>query len=134
MAEPPKLLLSQILGTATSIAQREAKVEKKVPAHESHRIRKQMRARMVAQEYMRNGMDFAEAWKSVTGNKSMPSNMSMMKALGPETDIFMDEISKIVNKSDSDRERALGILWTMVNTSILDFMDDNGDILSIAEL
>lgn len=134
MADQPKVPLSKLLGTATSIAQVEAKKERKVPAIEANRVRKQLRARLVAQEYIRNGMDFAAAWRTVTGSETKNNNLGMMKMLGHETDVFMDEISKLVNKSDIDKERVLNILYSMINSSALDFMDENGDMLSVAEL
>jgi hypothetical protein len=107
--------------------------EVKVNKFESHRIRKEMRARLVAQEYVRNGMVFKNAWKTVTGITGYASD-NILKTLGAQTDIFMEELSTLVSKSDVDRDRALNLLWTMVNTSILDFVNDNGEILSIPEL
>lgn len=100
---------------------------------ESHRVRKEIRARLAAQEYVRNGMVFREAWRTVTGITGYASN-NILKTLGKQTDIFMDELSRIMGKSDIDRDRALNILWTMVNTSIIDFVHDNGQMMTIPQL
>jgi hypothetical protein len=131
-----KVPLSQLIAIAKSADQLKAEQTSLVviPQHTSHRIRKEMRARLVAQEFVRNGMDFVEAWRTVTGMKTLPNNASMLKALGSQMDIFVDELSHIVHKSDIDRDRTLSILYGMVNTSILDFMDDKGDILAVSEL
>lgn len=99
-----------------------------------HKLRKTARARLIAQEYVRNGMNLRQAMITVTGSKSLKPGNSLMALLGDTTDVFVDELAKLVDKSDVNRDRALNLLWAMVNTSVLDFIDDRGDTLPIAEL
>lgn len=97
-------------------------------------LRRKTRSRLIAQEYVRNGMNLRKAIQTVSGNKTLCNSASVLSLLGAGTDAFIDELSKIVDKSQVDKNRALNILWAMVNASILDFVDDNGDVLPIAEL
>lgn len=104
------------------------------PKHSLHKIRKAARARLVAQEFVRNGMNLVAAYRTVVGKKYAGKGTSIMSIMGESTDVFVEELSRIIDKSDISRDRALSILWTMINTSILDFIDDNGNVLPIAEL
>lgn len=89
--------------------------------------------RLMAQEYVRNGMNYARAVASV-GIKN-PQSQNSINYLNPAVqESFFDELANLVRTSDVDRDRALQILWTMVNTSLLDFVDNNGDFLPVAEL
>jgi hypothetical protein len=106
----------------------------KLPKHDLHKLKKAARARLIAQEFVRNGMELRTAIATVTGNNPKSKSNGIMTLLGDSTDIFVDELSKVVAKSDVDRERALSLLWAMVNTSILDFIDDHGHVLPVPEL
>jgi hypothetical protein len=105
----------------------------KLPKHAGHKLRKESQARLLAQEYVRNGFRFGEAYKTVTGAETMHER-SMHKLLGPNVDLFMEEVRRMVEASDIDKEKALNILWAMVNMSVLDFYDEHGNVLSIREL
>jgi hypothetical protein len=105
-----------------------------VPKHELHKLRKQARARLIAQEFVRNGMKLRSAIHTVTGTNPKSTSNGIMTLMGDTTDIFVEELSTVVSKSDVDREKALSLLWAMVHTSILDFIDDNGRVLPVAEL
>lgn len=98
-----------------------------------HKLRKEGQTRLIAQEYVRNGFKFNEAYKRVTGTRAI-SEKSMHRVLGPMSDVFMDEVRVMVEKSDIDKDKALNILWSMVNMSVLDYFDENGHVLSIKEL
>lgn len=106
----------------------------KPPQHQLHKLKKAARGRLIAQEFVRNGMNLRSAIHTITGANPKSKSNGIMRLLGDSTDTFVDELSKVVNKSDVDRERALALLWAMVNTSILDFLDDNGHVLPIKEL
>lgn len=97
-------------------------------------VRKQTMARLVAQEYVRNGMNLIDAYNAVNHTAYVPNGQTMYRLLGKATDDFMDELNRLLARSDISRERALAILWTMINTSILDFLDEHGNILSVKEL
>lgn len=106
----------------------------KRPQPRLHKLKKAARARLIAQEYVRNGMNLRNAIITVTGSKALKPGNSMLKLLGDSTDVFVEELSKIVDKSDISRDHALSLLWAMVNTSILDFIDDHGNTLPVGEL
>jgi hypothetical protein len=102
--------------------------------HELHKLKKTARARLIAQEFVRNGMNLRSAIHTVTGSNPKSNSNGIMTLLGDSTDVFVEELSSVVSKSDVDRERALSLLWAMVNTSILDFIDDHGHVLPVPEL
>lgn len=102
--------------------------------HDMAVIRKKTMARLVAQEYVRNGMDLVGAYNTVNQTNYVKSSMTMHRLLGKGTDEFVEELERLVKRVDIDRDRALGILWSMVNASILDFMDDHGNVMSVKEL
>lgn len=106
----------------------------KTPKPGLHKLKKAARARLIAQEYIRNGMNLRQAINTVTGSTSKKPGNGLMTLMGDTTDIFVDELSKLIDKSDVSRDRALTLLWAMVNTSILDFIDDHGHVMPIAEL
>lgn len=95
------------------------------------RTRADARIRLIAQEYVRNGMNFADAYRTITNVKS---KSTMFKTLRHHTDAFMDEVRRMMEESSIDKVQALNLLWSMVNTSILDFMDENGNVLQMKEL
>lgn len=97
-------------------------------------VRKQTMARLVAQEYVRNGMNLIDAYNTVNHTAYQPNGQTMYRLLGKATDDFMDELNRLLARADISRERALSILWTMINTSILDFLDEHGNILPVKEL
>lgn len=119
---------------AKSVAMIEAEKAGKVVRQAGHKMRKDGQARLLAQEFVRNGFNFTEAYFTVTGSRLTGARESMHKALGPQTDVFMQEVGRMVERSDINKEKAINIVWAMVNMSILDYMDDHGRILSIREL
>lgn len=132
-----KLSLDDLIGSVEPAKSSDSlKEEKAKPLNRfrGHKLRKEGIARMVAQEYVRNGFRFGAAYRTVTGSKTTPDNHSMHKLLGPNMDIFMDEVRLMVERSDIDKDKALNLLWAIVNTSVLDYMDDYGRTLSIKEL
>lgn len=131
-----KLSLDELMKLAIpakSVEQVKAEAVVKPNRHAAHKMRKEGRIRLIAQEYVRNGFKFAEAYKTVTGAK-IAENTPMHKLIGSHMDFFMEEVRQMVDRSDIDKEKALNIMWAVVNMSILDFMDDHGRILPIAEL
>lgn len=102
--------------------------------HEIVKIRKQAMARLVAQEYVRNGMDLISAYNTVNHTHYVKNSQTMYRILGKGTDDFIDELNRLLAKTDISRDRALNILWAMVNASILDFLDEHGRVLPVKEL
>lgn len=96
--------------------------------------RAQAKARLIAQEYVRNGMDFVDAYNTVCHTRYVKNSMTVYRLLGKSTDTFIEELNRLLDKADIDRDKALGILWAMVNTSILDFLDEHGNMLPVKEL
>lgn len=105
--------------------------------HDMRVVRAETKAKLVAQEYVRNGMDFIGAYNTVVGAnypKHGKGHLTAYRLLGKSMDVFVAELQRLLSKTDISRERALHILWTMVNASVLDFLDDNGDTLPVREL
>lgn len=105
--------------------------------HQLRVVRAEAQARLIAQEYVRNGMNLISAYNTVTGShypQRGKGHLTAYRLLGKSMDVFIEELNRIMAKTDISRERALAILWTMVNTSILDFLDDTGNVLPVKEL
>jgi hypothetical protein len=100
---------------------------------EMKKFNAKQRTRLIAQEYVRNGMDLPLAVSTITGNK-LNRRLSAAKILGKNMDAFMAEVNALVGKSDIERDKALEFLWAMLHTSVLDFFDDHGHVLSIKEM
>lgn len=95
--------------------------------------KKAIRARMLAREYVRNGMNLHQAYKTVTGYKDARP-ITLKDACRGHVDDFVDELKTLVEASKVDQTAALNFLWEMIHTSILDYFDDNGQVLPIREL
>lgn len=89
-----------------------------------------VRGRLIAQAYARNGASFAAAAQEVTGTK-----VKELSAFGETAkDAFYQELDRIMSKADIDKDAALRVLWQITTASILDFMDDAGNVLPLAML
>lgn len=97
-------------------------------------IRAEAKARLIAQEYVRNGMNLVAAYNTVCHTKHDKQKHTAYQLLGKSMDVFIDELNRIMAKTDISRDRALNILWAMVNASVLDFLDDHGHTLPVKEL
>ncbi len=93
--------------------------------------RKAARSRLLAQAYLRNGCDLLRAWRELAPGIH-PTAARWQKI--PDLDAFSAEINNCLQVAGIDRAQALGILWTVVQASVLDFLDDAGHVLPIAEL
>lgn len=111
----------------------EVAAKEEVPQRKEKIARLDIRARLVAQEYARNGLDFRKAWETVTGKPS-PPRRSMASLLGDSINTFVAEIEAVLRRADIDRDQALSIMWAVVNASLLDYMDDDGSTLSVERL
>lgn len=94
-------------------------------------ISKPVQARLIAQEYVRNGMDLNKAFQTVTHKP--PKNRPISRLVG-DMDQFIDELRLCLNRADINKERALTFLWSIIQSSILDFFDDTGRMLPVAEM
>lgn len=95
------------------------------------KLKTTMHARLMAQEYVRNGMNLSQAYTTVTG---MKARGNMHKMLRGEEDIFLNELSQMVEAARIDQAAVLNRLWTLINSSIFDFFDDKGEMLTVAEI
>lgn len=105
--------------------------------HDMRVLRAETKAKLVAQEYVRNGMDFIGAYNTVCQTnypKQGPGHLTAFRLLGKSMDTFVEELNRLLAKTDISRDRALNILWAMVNASVLDFMDEHGAMLPVREL
>lgn len=121
---------------ARTVDEERADVGGKNPEHgrQLTKMRRDGMGRLLAQEYVRNGMNMADAIERTFRGRINRQKTNFSNLQVETRNAFFDELSKLVANSDVDRERALSILWTMVNTSLLDFMDDHGRFLPVKEL
>ncbi len=92
---------------------------------------KRLRARLVAQEYLRNGMNLKAAYEKVTG---LPCKGNPEKKLGDALTDFIAEISRSIERPDIGKDKAVALLWAGITVSPLDFMDDSGAPMTIEQL
>lgn len=98
----------------------------------SKKVRDALMARLVASEYLRNGLKMKEAFESVA--KQRYSTRAFHALVNSEDGAFLSEIDTALKSADIEKNKVLGLLWAHATASPLDFMDDDGVILSIAEL
>lgn len=103
----------------------------KIPKPDNKRMKRVLSARLVASEYLRNGLNLAKAYESVTHKKYTTARFNAMMS---NDTAFMEEINVALTAADVEKNKVLALLWAMANVSPLDFMDDDGATLSIAEL
>ena len=89
------------------------------------------RSRLLAQAYLRNSCDLWAAWREIDPDITR-SAVRWSKI--PDIDAFSAEINNCLQVAGIERAQALAILWTVVQASVLDFLDDAGHVLPIAEL
>lgn len=98
---------------------------------ETKQAMEKMRSRLIAQEYVRNGMNIRQAYTTVTGMKPKRNLHEMLRG---DEDTFIDELSQMVAASRIDQAAILNRLWTLINSSIFDFFDEHGTMLTVAEI
>lgn len=139
LGDNPRIKLSELL-PAKSEARHKLETAEAVnggPSRNMVNVSRILRARLVAQEYVRNGMDLEKAYITVTkrkpkGNSKRYTNLSAM--FPQNEDVFIEELSGLLKNTDIDRDAALNILWSMIHISLLDYFDDHGNVLPIADL
>jgi len=124
----PKLNLKELEAAITPAAE-PAKI--RLPKPQQGRMQRVLSARLVASEYLRNGLDIRAAYESVTHKRYTASRFNAMMTAGNS---FMEEINIALKTADVEKNKVLALLWAQATTSPLDFMDDNGVILPIATL
>lgn len=96
------------------------------------KVREKLMARLIASEYLRNGLRMKDAYESVTGKRY--TSRAFHSLIDADSGAFMKEIDNALVSADIEKNKVLGLLWAQATTSPLDFMDDDGVILPIAEL
>lgn len=92
-------------------------------------------ARLLAQEYVRNGMDIQRAHEALTGRPLTNTNTRTLQQMTRgHMDEFVDEIRVQLANADIELAPVLHQLWTMLQTSLLDFFADDGRVLPMSEL
>jgi hypothetical protein len=92
-------------------------------------------ARLLAQEYIRNGMNVAQAYMTLTGCAPITGHaLTLTKMTRGALDEFVDEIKVQLAQADIELERVLAQLWAMLQTSVLDFFGEDGKVLPVREL
>lgn len=94
------------------------------------RNRDQLLARLIAQEYLRNGLNFEVAYLKLRGRRPRAKDKVAVMAM-PE---FEEEIARCLGTVDIEREQVLRLLWVQASMSPLDFMNDEGKSLTIAQM
>lgn len=128
MSDYPKISLAELKGSIPA----EAEPEKvKAPAVKTKRLQRVISARLVANEYLRNGLDLKQAYEDVTHKKYSPARFNAMLS---EDTAFLDEVNIALTSADLEKNKIVGMLWAMACVSPLDFMDDEGVTLSVKDL
>ena len=94
-------------------------------------LSRRMQARLIASEYLRNGLQLQLAYETVTRKRWNTKVLSSVITSGSD---FIDEINAALKDSDVEKNRVMALLWAMANISPLDYMDDEGVTLSIKDL
>lgn len=93
-------------------------------------LQQAVRGRLIAQAYARNGAQFSVASQEVLGRK-----VTEFSDFGEESKhAFYEELDRILSKADIDKDAALRVLWQITTASILDFLDDAGNVLPLTML
>lgn len=106
--------------------------DSKIPNKKVHKQANQLRARLIAQEYVRNGMNMKAAYKTVTKMDAGNHNLNAM--CHGHVDEFIDELRSMVDAAQIDQAAVLNNLWVLIESSIFDFFDDNGNTLTIKQI
>lgn len=93
-------------------------------------MNRKIRARLIAQAYIRNGMQMLPAVREVVG----PHVKDARRVLNGVYGEFIDELNVLMKNARIDKEQALSILWSIIHTSLLDYFDESGRFMSMAEL
>lgn len=104
----------------------------RMPEVKAGELRKQVKARALAREWIRNGMHLGQAYKTVTG--FAPQERTINQMIRGHLDDFVDELRGLVEASKVDQTAVLNMLWELIHISILDYFDDNGNVMPIREL
>lgn len=99
-------------------------------------LRRQKVAQLVALEYIRNGCDLPKAYSAVT-HKKWRSGFSAnpVKAFGAQGYIeFMSTLTEGARAANVDRDQFLSMIWANAWVSALDFLNDDGTPMTIAQL
>lgn len=103
-----------------------------IPTKRVRKESKRLRARLLAQEYVRNGMNLGAAYRTVT--KMEPRNLSLDQMVRGNVDDFVEELRMLVDAAQIDQSAVLNNLWTLIQSSIFDFFDENGNTLTIKQI
>ena len=122
----PKIPVADLIAAAPVERGKAPKARKDATA-----TRTEARSRLLAQAYLRNGCDLVAAWREI--DPDIARATIRWRAI-PDLDAFSAEISNCLQVAGIERAQALAILWTVVQASVLDFLDDAGHVLPIAEL
>lgn len=99
---------------------------------QTKKVREALTSRLVANEYLRNGMDMKRAYETVTKKPYTPAKFQAMLS-APDCP-FMGEIDTALKASEIEKNKVLAILWVQATSVLFDFMDDEGNMLTIAEI
>lgn len=95
-------------------------------------IAMKVRARLLAQEFLRNGQNIQKAYSTVVGRPVKTQNASGF--MRKHFDVFVDELQQAMEHAEIAKEQVLALLWAQARTSILDFFNDDGNVMTIAEM
>lgn len=124
-----KVSLAELAGAVTA---------DKMPAQlapgkiKSKKVRESITNRLIANEFLRNGLKIKEAYESVTKLKYTPAKFNAL--IQGHDQMFLREIDSALANAEVEKNKVLGILWVQATSVVFDFMDDDGNFLSIAEL
>jgi hypothetical protein len=112
------------------------KARAKGEQHPTTPLRYALKARLLAQEYIRNGLDLREAYATVNPTTARDSitAMSINTMMRGHMDDFVDELKTLITKSDIEMDGALSMLWEIMHASLLDYFGPDGKMLTIQQM
>lgn len=92
-------------------------------------LRAETVSRLLAQAYVRENFSLRRAWLVVFPNGGTASLDRI-----PSRPAFAAELERLMQASGIVKEEALTLLWTVLQSSVLDFLGDDGKMLPVPEL
>lgn len=92
----------------------------------------ELRGRLLAQAYARNHGEMVPALAEAFEKEEKRPSFHRVGAAVQTA--FYEELDRIFQKADVDKDAAIRTLWSITTASIIDFLDDNGEPLPLAEL
>jgi len=111
------------------VTKRKTRITRPLPREDPTPLRDEMTSRLLAQAFVREGFSLARAWKVLH-----PDSKSTRSYPIPDQAAFSAELERLMHASGVNKEEVLSLLWTVLQSSALDFLDESGHVMQISEL